>query len=216
MTAELLPFNPGDARIAEVASELASVIATAPETAKTPEGRAELEAVLRKQVVPLRTEIDRVHQEIKAPALEFGRKADAEKARLKRLVALIEDPIRNAIRFESERIERESRAAAEAVVREEEARRKAEAAEREAKIKALEAENATLKRATVIPVSEPRPVPQTAPPTDAELLHAFADRLAAFMQNHVPTLDAGRGRDLLTNDILPALRGTYRKLKEYR
>jgi len=68
----------------------------------------------RHQLVTLRGGLEDKRKEFKAPALEFGRKIDAEAARIKAEIMALEDPIDAQIKADEKRREEERRAKEEA------------------------------------------------------------------------------------------------------
>ncbi len=112
--------------------------------ATTPAGYEEVRQAIA-VVRTTRTSIEKRRQELKAGALEFGRKVDAEAKRLTTLIESIENPLvakKQAIDDEKARVKAEAEAAR---LREIEARLAAERAAEEARLKAIrDEENARL------------------------------------------------------------------------
>ena len=95
------------------------------------------------ELVKLRTGVERSRKELKANALEYGRKVDREAKRVTALILEIEEPLKqrklavdNAIEIERQRAEEAKRAEHEAREREERERIAAEQAVERAKIRA--------------------------------------------------------------------------------
>lgn len=135
---KLALFSPSDAAIDKLAKEyLPLVIDGLDDTA----GYAKVHRA-RMDVKNKRVAVERVRKELKADALDYGRKVDAEAKRLTALLAPIEEHLlseEKAVDDEKERIKNEARLKAEA---EERARQEAQEAARKA---AQEAEEARLK-----------------------------------------------------------------------
>lgn len=74
--------------------------------ASTPEGMELCKEALR-ELVPLRTGVEKARVELKKDALEYGRKVDAEAKRITAEIVSIEKPIADAKTAEQERAERE-------------------------------------------------------------------------------------------------------------
>lgn len=107
----IVKYDPSEARIAEVATELAPTINQLPALIAAGDV-GPIKAAL-KNVVPMRTEIEKLRVGFKADALAYGRKVDAEAKRLTGLVLVIETPLQAA----KEAIEAEAERAAREVVR---------------------------------------------------------------------------------------------------
>lgn len=126
----VMRYNPSDARIAEVRGQHEALLARLPDLILAEDIDPINEAL--KVIVPLRTELERTRVNLKAESLEFGRKVDAEAARLKRDILAFETPIQEA----KAKILAAEKARAEAKVKAEE---EAAAAERK-RLADLEAE----------------------------------------------------------------------------
>jgi chromosome segregation ATPase len=137
--AQVVSYSVSDAAIAELRSTLAGL---SPETREGYEQVKQGIGACRK----LRGEIEETRVELKAEALEWGRKVDAEAARLKSQILEIENPLKAAKTEVDERAERAREAAeiaeAKALADAEKARREAEAAE----MAAARAELAAMRR----------------------------------------------------------------------
>lgn len=120
-TAQVVKYNPSDARIAEVKAEFAETLKNLPALIEA-EDETTLKTAL-KTIVPLRTELERCRQALKEEALRHGQKIDAEARRLKAQILEFETPIQDGL----EKIAAAQRARAEAKVRAEEEAKAAEA-----------------------------------------------------------------------------------------
>lgn len=90
----VMKYNPSDARIAEVRGQYETLLATLPDLIAAEELEP-INAAL-KEIVPLRTELEKTRVQLKADSLAFGRKVDAEAARLKTQILAFERPIQEA------------------------------------------------------------------------------------------------------------------------
>lgn len=134
-------FNPSDNRIAEVKAKYLGLIARLPELIEADDPDPIKEAL--REIVPLRTAIDRCHRTIKEDALRFGQRVDAEKRRLHALVREFETPIANAL----EAIEDAARKRAEEKVRAQEALERQEREAKEAAERAIREAEENVRRA---------------------------------------------------------------------
>lgn len=141
----LVAYDPNDAAIAKLKAQIAPLLADPKSALTTKEGYEECRAVLA-TTRQWRSILEKKRVELKADALEFGRKVDAEAKRVLGLILEIESPIKaakDAADTEKERKLQEGIAAekakAEAI---EKAKRDAEEAARKA---AHEAEQAKLR-----------------------------------------------------------------------
>ena len=136
---QIVSYSVSDAAIAELREKLTGL---SPETREGYEQVKTGIGACRK----LRVEIEETRVELKAEALEWGRKVDAEAARLKTQILEIENPLKAAKTEVDERAERAREAAelaeAKALADAEKARREAEAAE----MAAARAELAAMRR----------------------------------------------------------------------
>jgi len=137
--AQVVSYSVSDAAIAELREALTGL---SPETREGYEQVKQGIGACRK----LRGEIEETRVALKAEALEWGRKVDAEAARLKSQIVEIENPLKAAKTEVDERAERAREAAelaeAKALADAEKARREAEAAE----MAAARAELAAMRR----------------------------------------------------------------------
>lgn len=117
----VMKYSPSDARIAEVRAEHAALIDSLPALVEA-EDLTPIQSALR-TIVPMRTEVEKVRVNLKAEALAYGRRVDAEAKRLTGLILAFETPIREA----KDAIEAKERERAEAKVKAEEAAKAAEA-----------------------------------------------------------------------------------------
>lgn len=96
---------------------------------KTPQGMKEGKAALREVAAP-RIALEKARTKLKADVLDRGRLIDGEAKRIGSLIAAIEDPIKQQVDAEEQRVERERQAAIEAeqkrLADEEAARKRAE------------------------------------------------------------------------------------------
>ena len=232
MSTEISIYDPFKAGIATVATELADFISVkvpilvegVKQKAMLPkDALAIIKPILRDNVVPVRTGIEKIRLRANEGYREQIKRNDAYAKELQAQHAKTEMPLQTAIaQIEAVQagIEAEEREAAEAKLRAE-AEAKAEA-ERQ-RVATLEAEvqhlRASLPPKTPVEVSNNVEIAQNCAISDkrlsdAQKLNQFAARLATFMEAHVPSLDAGRHRDILTNDVLPLMRRAYLLLKE--
>ena len=122
----IVRFNPAEAEIVKLKSELQPLIAD-PDCCRTIEGLSTVKAVL-KNTTQMRGQIEKARVKYKVAALEYGRKVDAEAKRLTGLVLEIETPLKTA----KETVEREAEERARKIVEEQERKDRDEAARKAA------------------------------------------------------------------------------------
>lgn len=111
----VMKYNPSDARIAEVRSKYEEVLAALPVLVAAEDAEPITSAL--KEIVPLRTELEKTRVALKAESLAFGRRVDGEAQRLRGLILAFEKPLQDA----KAEIEAKEKARAEEKVRAEEA-----------------------------------------------------------------------------------------------
>ena len=97
---QLVEYGVTDAALATLKDKYAVV----PDAA-TKEGYAEIKAGL-KELTPLRTDVEKKRKELKADALEYGRKVDGEAKRITGVILELETPFKEAKKLQDEKEER--------------------------------------------------------------------------------------------------------------
>lgn len=154
MGTQVVEYDVSDAAIAQLKQQYGGL------TAETPAKYEEVRKAIA-ETRTLRVKVEKTRKELKADALEYGRKVDAEAKRITALLLEVEDPLKaekQKVDDEKARIQREKEEAEQRRIEEEqrkqreaeEAKRKAEEerirAEQEAERKKLEAERAELEK----------------------------------------------------------------------
>ena len=103
MATPIVEYNVSNAAIAELKSKYGGL------TADTPQGYEDVKTAL-KEVSGYRIAVENKRKELKADALEYGRKVDAEAKRIQALIAEVEEPLKlekKKVDDEKDRIARE-------------------------------------------------------------------------------------------------------------